>query len=104
MDERRGAPRFSLMLPMRYRPTGDAHWRSTTTKNVSASGVLFLAVEPLVPGRKLEVEILMTESSAIKASRVLATSEVVRQSSETEWLLTAIHHLQSQTQPIPEQA
>ncbi len=93
------APRFTLQLPMRYRPAGDSRWRSTTTRNVSASGVLFQAAEPLQPGRKLEIEILMMATSPLQACRVLATSEVVRQSSEVDDLLTAVRHLRCQTHP-----
>lgn len=91
------APRFSLKLPMRYRPQGDSRWREAETRNVSSSGVLFLAAEPLQPGRKLEIEILMMAASPLKPCRVLATSEVVRQSSEAESLLTAVRHLEWQT-------
>lgn len=100
MDDRRAsaAPRFSLQLPMRYRPTGDPRWRDTTTKNVSSSGVLFTAAEPLPPGRKLEIEILMIAASSLQACRVVATSEVVRQIVDAGPLLTAVRHLQSHAQ------
>lgn len=101
MDRKPAAPRFSLQLPMRYRPQGDSRWREATTKNVSSSGALFLTDEPLQPGRKLEIEILMMASSPLKPSRVVATSEVVRQNADDHSLLTAVRHLQSQTQDLP---
>ena len=101
MDRKPVAPRFSLQLPMRYRPQGDSRWREATTKNVSSSGALFLTDEPLEPGRKLEIEILMMATAPLKPSRVVATSEVVRQSVEEAALLTAVRHLQSQTQALP---
>ncbi|HYX70131.1 MAG TPA: PilZ domain-containing protein [Terriglobales bacterium] len=105
MDDKRSvAPRFSLKLPMRYRPTGDLRWRNTETKNVSSSGVLFLAAEPLQPGRKLEIEILMMPAAPLKACRMVTTSEVVRQSSTSDPLLTAVRHLQWQTHATSEQA
>ena len=89
------APRFSLSLPMRYRPAGDPRWRDTVTRNVSSSGVLFAADEPLPPGRKLEIEIMMIAASSLQACRVIATSEVVRQIVDSGPLLTAVRHLQS---------
>ena len=100
MDDRRNsaAPRFSLELPMRYRPAGDTRWRDTVTKNVSSSGVLFAASEPLPPGRKLEIEIMMIAASSLQACRVVATSEVVRQIVDSGPLLTAVRHLQSRAE------
>jgi PilZ domain-containing protein len=87
------APRFSLNLPMRYRPAGESEWRKAKTVNVSASGLLFVASEPLPAGRQLEVEISMT-TTLLKPSRVSATSEVLRQGTEAEPLLTTVRHLQ----------
>jgi PilZ domain-containing protein len=103
-DTKAAAPRFSLKLPMRYRPKGESRWREAETRNVSSSGVLFLAEEPLQPGKKLEIEILMMATSPMQASRVVATSEVVRQSSAVDPLLTAVRHLQAQTHPVTTQA
>jgi len=85
------APRFTLTLPMRYRPTGHPQWRNTKTANVSASGALFLATETLAAGQQLEVEISMT-ATMLKPSRIVATSEVVRQGCNKQLLMTAVHH------------
>ena len=90
MQVKANAPRFSLTLPMRYRPLGQTQWRSAKTANVSSSGVLFLASERLSTGQQLEIEISMTEA-LFKPSRIIATSEVVRQRSGTH-LLTAVQH------------
>jgi hypothetical protein len=92
MEPKSAAPRFSLHLPMRYRRQGDLRWREVITKNVSSTGALFLAPEALKPGSKLEIEIVMT-AGLLKPSRVTAESEVVRQSSEEEPLLTSVRHL-----------
>lgn len=97
MDDKPVAPRFSLKLPMRYRPVGDSRWRDTTTRNLSSSGALFVAVEPLPPGRKLEIEISMIAASPLKACRLVGSSEVVRQGSEDAALLTAIRYLHYET-------
>ncbi|PYP83371.1 MAG: hypothetical protein DMG65_24555 [Candidatus Angelobacter sp. Gp1-AA117] len=86
------APRFTLTLPMRYRPAGHPEWRIAKTANVSSSGVLFVASEPLEVGGRLEIEISMTAALS-KPSRIVATSEVVRQGTETQPLITAVQHL-----------
>ncbi len=101
MDRKPVAPRFSLQLPMRYRPQGDSRWREATTKNVSSRGALFLTDEPLQPGRKLEIEILMMATAPLQPSRMIATSEVVRQNADETALLTAVRHLQCQTHALP---
>src|SRR3954451_11238445 len=92
MNDRTSAPRFSLHLPLRYRPCGDSRWREGKTLNVSSSGAAFLTSEAFAPGSKLELEIWMN-SEPLGGGRVLATSEVVRQSSETGHLRTAVRHL-----------
>jgi hypothetical protein len=97
MDEKPVAPRFSLRLPIRYRPNGDQRWRQTNTVNVSASGALFIASEALQPGCKLEVEIWMN-TEELNPSKVLAISEVVRQGSEAGRLMTAVRHLTYEVQ------
>lgn len=88
---------------MRYRPDGDPRWRETTTRNVSSSGALFVAAEPLPPGRKLEIEISMTAAFPLKACRLIATSEVVRQGADSAPLLTAVRYLHYATQAESEQ-
>ncbi len=92
MDSSNIAPRFSLKLPMRYRPVGDAQWRESLTENVSSSGARFMANEPLTPGRKIEIEIIMT-AALLRPARVVAVSEVIRQGVGHEPMMTAVHHL-----------
>jgi len=86
------APRFSLRLPMRYRPVGDTRWRSTITENLSSSGVRFGALEPLAVGAHLEIEISMT-AAFLKPMRVIARSEVVRQVADNDLRVTAARHV-----------
>jgi PilZ domain len=90
------APRFSLNLPMRYRPLGDSKWRDAKTTNVSASGLLFEASERLMVGKKLEIEVSMAES--LKPTRLIALSEVMRQ--EKENLKTAVRHVNYRTEDV----
>jgi hypothetical protein len=85
------APRFTLKLPMRYRPVGESRCRETKTINVSASGAVFLASEVLLPDCQLEIQIWM-KARLLTPGTVLTTSEVVRQSSES--LVTVVRHLQ----------
>lgn len=94
MQVKEAAPRFSLILPMRYRPLGETKWRPAKTVNVSASGLLFQATEPLQIGKKLELEVSMT-TSYLRPSKIIATSEVLRQKKES--LTTAVRHIQYRT-------
>lgn len=104
MDGRLVAPGFPLTLRMRYHPAGDLRWRTTTTRSVSSSGALFLAVEPLQPRRKLEIEISMIATFPRRACRLVASSEVVRQGSEAVPLLTEVRYLHYEIQTDAEQS
>lgn len=72
------APRFSLTLPVRYRPAGESAWRIGKTRNLSSSGVLFRTREMLRPGTELEVEIELDEAQAGN-NKVKGSGKVVRQ-------------------------
>jgi hypothetical protein len=50
MLETQAAPRFTLRLPMRYRPQGESRWRDSMTEIVSTSGLRFIASELLPSG------------------------------------------------------
>jgi hypothetical protein len=41
------APRFPIRMTLRYRPSGDSFWREGRTENISRSGVLFRADQPV---------------------------------------------------------
>jgi hypothetical protein len=73
------APRFSLTLPVRYRVAGEQLWSQATTRNLSSSGVLFRAKQPLRPGSWVEIEIELSEALSVTSSLVRARGEVVRQ-------------------------
>lgn len=90
------APRFTLALPMRYRPVGQAQWRAARTVNVSASGLLFVATERLAKGARIELEISMTTAN-LKPTHLSAVSEVLRQGSDGQPMITTVKHLKSQT-------
>ena len=90
------APRFSLSLPMRYRLVGHVNWKAAKTLNVSASGLLFTAADKLPVGAKLEVEISMT-AAMLKPTHLRATSEVLRQGTKDQPMITTVRHVTSQT-------
>lgn len=92
------APRFTLALPMRYRRVGELNWRNAKTANVSSSGLIFLTAEKFVPGTRLQVEVSMT-ANTLKPTHQASVSEVVRQKSTDELLMTTLHHVSSQTVP-----
>jgi PAS domain S-box-containing protein len=74
------APRFSMQLPVQYRLTGETQWRHGTTENISRSGVLFRADQPLEPNVCLEFSVeLPTDVFGMAATRILCRGEVVRQ-------------------------
>src|SRR6185436_1176121 len=51
------AARYTIEIPMRYRPAGESQWREAKTENISRSGVLFRTshIEPL----QVSIEMLL---------------------------------------------
>jgi PAS domain S-box-containing protein len=73
------AQRFNLQLPLRYRPVGENQWRQGTTENISRSGLLFRAQEPLQPASQLEINLVLpVEIGGLSATEVFCRGEVVR--------------------------
>ncbi len=80
------AKRFELQVPVHYRAKGEAEWRTGRSKNISRSGVMFVAEEALPVGTELEIRIVLqgtveaepSKQPASKASPVACTGEVVR--------------------------
>ncbi len=72
--------RNPIELELRYSLEGDRQWRSGVTVDLSDSGVLFHAVEPLVPGTPLEMTVDLPAALGRLPSGVLRCSaRVVRQ-------------------------
>ena len=87
MDEARaGEPervprhaRFEVRLAISYRQRGDTDWRTSTTENVSRSGVLFRADGPLDPQTPLELMLTLPGTVAGEPpSRLRCDGHVVR--------------------------
>jgi CheY-like chemotaxis protein len=73
------AQRFKLQLPLKYRPIGEDSWRAGTTENISRSGLLFRAEEPLPTNIQLEINLVLpAEIAGLSAAEVVCRGEVVR--------------------------
>lgn len=73
------ATRFDLHLPLKYRLVGESGWREGTTENISRSGMLFQAEEPIAPSAQLEINLVLpAEIAGLAAAEVVCRGEVVR--------------------------
>ena len=73
------ATRFDLHLPMKYRLVGESGWREGKTENISRSGMLFQAEEPIAPNAQLEINLVLpAEIAGLAAAEVVCRGEVVR--------------------------
>jgi PAS domain S-box-containing protein len=73
------AQRFQLHLPLRYRRLGENSWHEGKTENISRSGMLFQADEPLQPSALLEINLVLPpEIAGLSATEVVCRGEVVR--------------------------
>ena len=71
--------RYPVAWPLQYRRVNDSEWRPGRTINMSVSGVLFQAEDPLVPDEAVEVSIVFQAGGRhIPASLVTAIGYVVR--------------------------
>jgi DNA-binding response OmpR family regulator len=73
------AQRFQLQLPLRYRRLGENQWHDGKTENISRSGMLFQADEPLQPSVQLEINLVLpAEIAGLSSTEVVCRGEVVR--------------------------
>jgi two-component system, cell cycle sensor histidine kinase and response regulator CckA len=73
------ATRFDLHLPLKYRLVGESGWREGKTENISRSGMLFQAEEPIAPNAQLEINLVLpAEIAGLAAAEVVCRGEVVR--------------------------
>jgi hypothetical protein len=85
------ATRFSLHLPLKYRRVGERGWREGTTENISRSGMLFEAEEPIAPNSQLEINLVLpAEIAGLAAAEVVCRGEVVRSIDPTSGKVTPI--------------
>lgn len=72
------APRFPLQLPVQFRPLGHEEWRQATTGNISASGVLLNAAEPVPVETEVEFSLVLQGSEPAGLGQVAGRGRVVR--------------------------
>jgi len=72
------AQRFNLQMAMRYR-LSNGEWSDSSTENISRSGVLFRAREPIPANTQIELRVRMPwELTGARAAEVLCRGRVVR--------------------------
>ncbi len=72
--------RYPIELELRYSLEGDRQWWSGVTVDLSDSGVLFHAVEPLAPGTLLEMTVdLPAGFGHLPKGTLRCSARVVRQ-------------------------
>ncbi|HXF12529.1 MAG TPA: response regulator, partial [Terriglobales bacterium] len=73
------AQRFNLHLPLKYRMLGEDGWHSGTTENISRSGLLFQAEDPIPATAQLEINLVLpAEIAGLAAAEVVCRGEIVR--------------------------
>jgi hypothetical protein len=79
MDSPSRKRRYEVNWPLQYRRLNEAEWRPGRTINMSISGVLFEAEEPLPPAEPVELSIMFQATGRhIPSSLVTASGFVVR--------------------------
>ncbi len=73
------AQRFQLQLPLKYRRLDEEQWHDGVTRNISRSGLLFQAEDPLQPNVVLEINLVLpAEIAGLSPTEVVCRGEVVR--------------------------
>jgi len=73
------APRFKLHLVVRYRRVEDAEWRGGETENISHSGVLIRAADPIEVDTRVELRVrLALAAQEREPAEVCCRGRVVR--------------------------
>jgi hypothetical protein len=79
--------RFPVHWSLEYRRIDDAQWRRGRTVNMSLSGVLFEAVEPLPANEIVELSIMFQAPGQRIPSSVVCAGHVVRTDSKLPALI-----------------
>ncbi len=68
-----------MQCPVQYRPSEQTEWHQGETRNMSRSGLLFLAHEFLPIGAELEIRVVFKRKNGVRfAADVVCSGEVVR--------------------------
>jgi PilZ domain len=85
--ERRRYPRASLSLPLRLLSVGEVSEPmpvTLVTRNISSSGIYFLAPRELEPGTAIELEVALVERPAGRGTVQMCTAAHIVRSEETD--------------------
>lgn len=85
MEERRQFVRLDARLKSAYTALPEEHPRAALTRNLSGGGLCVFAAEPLAPGTRLQMEVIVPD----REEPIPFIAEVVW--SEASWLLGAPH-------------
>jgi PAS domain S-box-containing protein len=73
------APRFKVQLPLKYRRLDEEKWHDGKTRDISRSGLLFQADDPLQPNIQLEINLVLpAEIAGLSPTEVVCRGEIVR--------------------------
>lgn len=89
------AQRFPLATPFRYRTLGETGWKAGVTVNLSRSGVLFAAEDPVHPGMAIEMWFTLPPAADnATGAQVVGSGFIVRadEASEPPRLAARFHH------------
>ena len=70
------APRYSLRVPLRYRPLGEATWTDGTTENISRTGVLVRSGRQLPLNTSLEIQFFLSSYERVACSGTVVRTAV----------------------------
>ncbi len=86
-SERRGAPRASLSLPLRLVRVGNLEEPlpvTLVTRNISSSGIYFLAPRKFEPGTAIELEVALVERPMGQGSVQMCTAAHIIRAEEVD--------------------
>jgi hypothetical protein len=70
------AKRFEIEVPVMYRAKGESEWRTGKSKNISRTGVMFVAEDSIPVGTELEIHIVLNGMAAPQPEAEPATTPV----------------------------
>lgn len=72
------AQRFTIPMTLRYRPAGQQDWKQGTVENISRSGVLFRAQEPVEVQTAVDLTLVLGAPGGETPPEVLCWGVIVR--------------------------
>ena len=72
------AQRFTVRIPLHYCQDGGTNWCAGSTENISRSGVLFAAEQPLPPKTAVPMRLLVPPASGEPGAEIVCRGSIVR--------------------------